>query len=201
MRWPGGEHRCSRRVYNDEGGATITIGAAETTIEVCAAYPRRGGQLVSAPARYRVPGRAVAVRYRIRSASRWRRGQRAVELAAEQATRLPALVVVRATGPYAPGGPDEGQTIARVGPQDIALGQPVTFKVAVARGPAWVACFVDPEGPEAQAGRILLFPPPRERCRYGEPRARCRHPLSVLLRGDLRAANLVPVHGPGEPAR
>jgi hypothetical protein len=162
VRWPGGEHRCSRRVYNDEGGATITIGAAETTIEVCAAYPRRGGQLVSAPARYWVPGRPVAVRYRIRSGGRWRRGQRAVELAAEQATRLPALIVVRATGPYAPGGPDEGQTIAYVEPQDIALGQPVTIKVAVARGPAWVACFVDPEAPETQAGRILLFPPPAQ---------------------------------------
>ena len=121
--WPGGERHCSRRVYDDEGGAVITVGAAETTVEVRAVYPQRGGRLTAPATRVQVPGRGVAVRYRIRRASRWHPRQRTIELAAEQATRLPALVVVRSTGRYVPDDPSEGETVARVGPQDIAPGQ------------------------------------------------------------------------------
>ncbi len=162
VRWPDGEHRCSRRVYDDEGGAVITVGPAETTIEVRAVYPRRGGRLVSPGAKVRVPARGVAVSYRIRGTSRLRPGKRRFELVTEQVTRLPALVIVRTTGPYAPDDPYQGETIARVEPQDIRPGQPVTITVAVAKGPAWIACFVDPQAPEAQARGILLFPPPPE---------------------------------------
>jgi hypothetical protein len=165
VRWPGGEHRCSRRVYHDEGGVVLTVGAAETTIEVHAIYPRRGGQVVSAGASCLVPGRGVAISYRIRSAGWWRRRQRAVELVTERATSLPALVVVRTTGPYPPDDPSEGTTIERVDPRDVTPGQPATFRVAVGRGPAWVACFVDPEAIEEQADGILLFPPPAEEMR------------------------------------
>jgi hypothetical protein len=158
VRWPGGEHRCSRRVYHDEGGVVVTVGTAATTVEVRAVYPGRGGQRVSPGARACIPARGIAVSYRIRR-RRWRRRQRTVELATEQATRLPALVVVRATGPYPPDDPHEGETIARVEPRDITPGQPATFTVGVTRGPAWVACFVDPETPEPQARGILLLPP------------------------------------------
>jgi hypothetical protein len=165
MRWPGGERRISRRVYEDEGGATITIGMAATAIEVCAVYPRRGAKLVSAGVVCHVPSRGVAVRYRIRGAGPWRPRQRTVELACEQATRLPALVVVRSTTPYPPDEPHQGEVIAHVEPQDITPGQPVTLTVAVARGPAWMACFVGPEVPEEQARGILLFPPPAEEMR------------------------------------
>ena len=69
---------------------------------------------------------------------------------------------MRTTGRYAPDDPAEGQAIGHVEPQDITPGQPVTVQVEVTKGPAWVACFVDPEGAEAEAGRILLFPPPAE---------------------------------------
>jgi hypothetical protein len=165
VRWPGGEHRCSRRVYHDEGGVVLTVGASETAIEVQAIYPRRGGQVVSAAARCLVPGRGVAISYRIRGAGWWRRRQRAVELVTERATHLPALVVVRTTGPYPPDDPSEGETIERVEPQDMTPGQAATFRVAVGRGPAWVACFVDPEATEAQGCGILLFPPPAEEMR------------------------------------
>jgi len=162
VRWPGGEHRYSRRAYHDEGGVVLTVSAAETTIEVYAIYPRRGGQIVSAAATRRVPDRGVAVRYRILSAGWWRPRQRTVELVTERDIRLPALVVVRTTGPYAPDDPSEGETIKRIEPQDITPGQRVTVTVAVGRGPAWVACFIDPEVTEAQARGILLFPPPAE---------------------------------------
>jgi hypothetical protein len=112
-----------------------------------------------------VPGRGVAVPYRIRSAGPWRPRQRTIELACEEAVRLPALVVIWSTDPYPPGEPHEGEVIARVPPQDVTPGQPVTLTVTVARGPAWVACFTDPGAPGDQARAILLFPPPAEEMR------------------------------------
>ena len=165
VRWPGGEHRCSRRVYDDEGGVVITVGAAETTVGVCAVYLRPGGVLTSPGVQIRIPARGVAVRYRIRRASRLRPRQRIIEFVAEQAARLPALVVVRTTGRYAPDDPSEGTTIARAAPQPIAPGQPVSLSVEVARGPAWLACFVDPDTPETDAREVLLFPPLAEEMR------------------------------------
>jgi hypothetical protein len=159
VRWPGGEHRCSRRRYEDEGGVTITTGPAQTTVEVRAAYPRRAGQLISPGVKTQVPARGVAVSYRILHSS-WRPRQRTFELVTEEATRLPTLVVIRSTGRYAPDNPGEGETIKRIEPQDISPGQPVTFTVEAGKGPAWVACFVDPDAPEAAACAILLFPPP-----------------------------------------
>jgi hypothetical protein len=166
VRWPDGELRISQRAYIDDGGGPlITIGLAETTIEVRAVYPQRGGQRVSAAATYRVPARGIPVPYRIRSAGPWRRRQRTVEVTCEQAIRLPALVVVLSTGSGPPDEPQEGETIARVPPQGVAPGQPVTVTVTVTAGddPAWVACFVDPEVPGKQARAILLFPPePKE---------------------------------------
>ena len=165
VRWPSGEYCCSRRAYEDDGGVAVTVGAAETTIEVRAVYPQRGGQLVSSSANASVPARGVAVSYRILNTSRWRPRQRTFKLVTERATRLPTLVVVRTTGPYAPDEPHQGETIKHVEPQDITPGQPVTFTVEVAKGPAWVACFVDPDSPEALTRGILLFPPPAEEMR------------------------------------
>ena len=161
VRWPGGEHRCSRRVYDDEGGVVVTVGPTEVAIEVRALYPQPSGRLTAPAAQVRVPARGVAVHYRIGRASRWHPQRRLVELSAERETRLPALIVVQSTGPYAPDDPAEGETVERAGPQPIAPGQPVTIAVEVTKRPVWLACFVDPvtTGPDG-AGRVLLFPPP-----------------------------------------
>ena len=160
IRWPGGERRCSRRVYDDEGGVTITIGPEETSIEVRAVYPHPSGRLIAPAALARVPRRGVAVSYRIRRPGPLRPRQRIVELIPERPTHLPALVLVLTTGPYAPDAPDGGETVARIEPQPIAPGQPVTITVELPRGPAWLACFVDPGAPAADARAVLLFPPP-----------------------------------------
>ena len=160
IRWPGGERRCSRRVYDDEGGVRITVGPAETCIEVRAVYPHPSGRLTAPAALVRVPGRGVAVSYRIRRAGPLRPRQRIVELIPERPTRLPALVLVRTTGPYAPDDPADGETVGRIEPQPIEPGQPVTITVELPKGPAWLACFVDPDVPDADARAFLLFPPP-----------------------------------------
>jgi hypothetical protein len=162
--WPGGERHCSRRVYDDEGGAVITIGATEATIEVGAVYPQRDGNLTAPGTRVHVPARGVAVTYRIRG-SRWHPRQRTIEFAAERTTRLPGLVVVRSTGRYAPDDPSEGETVAQVGPQDITPGQIVALPVQVVKGRAWLACFIDPDTAEADARDVLLFPPPAKEMR------------------------------------
>ena len=69
-------------------------------------------------------------------------------------------MLVRTTGRYAPDDPAGGETIARIEPQPIAPGRPVTITVELPRGPAWLACFVDPGAPAADARAVLLFPPP-----------------------------------------
>jgi hypothetical protein len=160
IRWPGGERRCSRRVYDDEGGVTITVGPAETSIEVRAVYPHPGERLTAPAALVRVPGRGVAVSYRIRRPGPLRPRQRIVELTSERPTQLPPLVLVRTTGPYAPDDPSGGETVGRIEPQPIVPGQPVAVTVELPRGRAWLACFVDPGAPAADARAILLFPPP-----------------------------------------
>ena len=164
VRWPGGEHRCSRRVYDDEGGLMVTVGPTEVAIEVRALYPQPSGRLTAPAAEVRVPARGMAVHYRIRRASRFHPQRRLVELSAERETRLPALIIVQSTGPYAPDDPAEGETVERAGPQPIAPGQPVTIAVQVTKRPAWLACFVDPAttGPDGTdgAGHVLVFPPP-----------------------------------------
>jgi hypothetical protein len=178
IRWPGGEQHCSRRVYADEGGAVIPVGPDAVTVEVRGVYPRREGRTTSPGARVEVPGRGVAVSYHIRPVGgltgqlgrlgRRRPQQVMIELTTEmvcgpgagQAVRVPALVVVRSTGRYAPDDPSQGEVVARIEPQPLVPGQPVTVPVEVAWGPAWLACFIDPAAPAADARRILLFPPP-----------------------------------------
>ena len=165
VRWPGGELRQSRRAYGDEGGAVISVGPAETTIEVRAVYARQGRRVVSSCAREVVPARDVAVSYRVRGASRWRR-ELTFELTAERAVRLPPLVVVRGTAARPPGDAFEGEIVARQPARDIEPGRPVSFSVPAAGGPDRVACFVDPEAAPSQATAVVLYPAPA----YGSTR-------------------------------
>ena len=163
--WPGGEHHCSRRVYDDEGGVTITVGLVETPLQVRAVYSHPDGALTAPGVRTTVPGRGVTLNYRIRRVSRIHPRQRVVEVAAELPTTLPPLVVVRATGPYAPDDPADGEAVAHIETQSITPGQPVRVTVEVPKGPAWLACFVDPGSPGADTGSVLLYPPPAEEMR------------------------------------
>ena len=141
VRWPGGEPRCSRRVYDDEGGVTITVGPAETFIEVRAVYPHPGGRLTAPAALVRVPGRGVAVSYRIRRAGPLRPRQRIVEFTPERPTRLPAARAGADHRPVRrPTTRPEARRSARIEPQPIAPGQPVTITVELPKGrPGWPA--------------------------------------------------------------
>ncbi len=189
IRWAGQERRCSWRAYHDEGGATVTVGPAETRIEVRAVYPHPGGPLTAPAAWTTVPARGVAVHYRIRRGGLRHRRQRTVEFVPERAVRLPAIVVVRTEGRYIPDDPAEGETLVRVGPQDVTPDQHATVTVEVRRGSGWLACFVAPDPPDppdppgvpgnpggpdppgtpdapvAGEAAVLLFHPPAEEMR------------------------------------
>jgi hypothetical protein len=170
--WAGREQRRSRRAYEDEGGAVITVGAAETTVEVRAVYSRQGRQVVSGCARCQVPGRAVEVSYRLRSAARRRRREYTFELTAERTACLPPLVVVRGSTPAAPEHAYDGEIVARREPEDIEPGRPVTFTVTAPRERRGMACFIDPAAPPDQASAIVLGPPPAGRARAAKPAQR-----------------------------
>jgi hypothetical protein len=165
VRWPGGEHRCPRRVYEDEGGVTITVGRAAARIEVRLVYPHPSPPQTGPAAKVQVPGQGIRVDYRVRRPRRPFSRQRIIELAAEHAARLPALLVVRSTGRYPPDDPAEGETVTRIPAQPIAPDQPVTVTVEPEQGPAWLACFVDPDEPCSDAPAIVLCPPPGDEMR------------------------------------
>ena len=165
VRWPGGEYRCPRRVYEDEGGVTVTVGRAATRIEVRLVYPHPGPPQTGPVAGVDVPGQGVRVDYRVRRPRRPFSRQHVIELAAEHAVRLPDLLVVRSTGRYPPDDPAEGETLARVPAQPITPEQPVTITVEPAQGPAWLACFTDPGEPCAGGPPIVLCPPPGDEMR------------------------------------
>jgi hypothetical protein len=134
-------------------------------IEVCAVYPDPGGELTAPAVQAVVPGRPIALKYRIRRMSRLHRRQRVVEITTERPTRLPALVVVRATGRYPPGDSVEGEAVAHIGPQPITPEQPVSVTVEPPKGPAWLACFIDSGSSDADGQGVLLFPPAAEEMR------------------------------------
>jgi hypothetical protein len=159
VRWPGGEQRRSRRAYEDEGGAVVTVGAAETMVEVRAVYSLQGRQVVSGSARRLVPARAVAVGYQFRRAARRSRREYAFELTAERAVCLPPLVVVRGSTLNPPEHAYDGEIVARRPPEDIAPGRPVSFTVTGPREARGMALFVDPAAAPDQASAVVLYPP------------------------------------------
>ena len=173
VRWPGGEQRRSHRAYKDEGATIfLTVGPAETTVEVRAVYSQRGRQVVSSCARFPVPDRGVFVSYQVHGASRWRPREVTFELTAEQAVRLPLLVVVRGTEQDSPDDAYDGEVIDRRSPEDIEPGHPVSFTVTAPGGPRSVACFVDPAASPDEASAIVLFPPPAPVTRTVKPQRR-----------------------------
>ena len=172
VRWSGGERRRSRRAYEDEGGAVITVGPAETMVEVRAVYSVQGRQVVSGPARRLVRARAVAVDYQFRTAARRSRREYAFELTAERAVLLPPLVVVCGTTLDPPEHAYDGEIVDRHPPEDIVPGQPVSFTVTGPREPRGMALFVDPAAAPDQASAIVLYPPPAAGTRTGKPARR-----------------------------
>ena len=55
--------------------------------------------------------------------------------------------------------------MAHIEPQSITPAQPVKVIVELPKGPAWLACFIDPGTSVTGAQGVLLFPPAAEEMR------------------------------------
>ena len=166
VRWPGGEHRCSRRVYDDEGGVVITSVRRRRPSRSVRSTCGAAAVLTSPGVQIRIPARGVAVRYRIR------RGKPPAAAAADHRVRR------RAGGPAArPGGrADHGP----VSPDDPSEGDDDRARRAAAhrtrpagvpvgrggQGPGLAGLLRRPGRPRRRTpGEVLLFPPPAEEMR------------------------------------
>ena len=126
-----------------------------------AVYPHPGERLTAPAALVRVPGRGVAVSYRIRRAGP--AAPPAADRRAHLRTAHPACPRSCSCGPPARTPPTTRPKARRSGGSSRSPSRPASrwrSPSNCARGRAWLACFVDPGAPVADARAILLFPPP-----------------------------------------
>jgi hypothetical protein len=155
--WPGGERRCTRRQYDDEGGPTIPVGSAEVVVQVRAIHPDPVAELVALAVSVTVAARPAMVQYH------WRKslGRRLLELTTDQACELPELIVVRSTAAYPPDEPSDGVEVIRLPPVSIRPEAPLRIPVRLPRrATGFLACF-----PASRDHGLLLFPPPHSEMR------------------------------------
>ncbi len=158
--WPGGERRCSRRVYDDEGGMSIPIGSGEAVVTVSAVHPDTTAELVSPPVSVTIPARQAKVSYRWLRAGPLRPGRRLLELTTDRPCQLPELVVVRSTAAFPPDEPADGVEVVRLPPTSVEPGAPLKIPVELPRrATGYLACFI---AASHDAGPLLFPPPPRE---------------------------------------
>jgi hypothetical protein len=158
--WPGAERRCSRRVYDDEGGALIPIGPGEVVVTVSAVHPDTTAELVSPAVTVTIPARQAKVSYRWLKAGLLQPGRRLLELTTDRPCELPELVVVRSTAAFPPDEPADGIELARLPPISIVPGAPLKIPVELPRrATGYLACFV---AASRDAGPLLFPPPPSE---------------------------------------
>ena len=158
--WPGGERRCSRRVYDDEGGVTIPVGPDEVTVRVSAVHPDSAADLVAFAVPVTIPARKAQVRYRWLKAGPTRPGRRMLELTTDRPCELPELVVVRSTAAYPPDELSDGIEVTRLPPASVTPGVPLKLPVDLPKkATGYLACFT---AAGCDAGLLLFPPPPNE---------------------------------------
>jgi hypothetical protein len=158
--WPGGQRRCSRRVYDEEGGASIPVGPDEIVATVSAVHPDPAAELIAFAIAVTIPARKAKVRYRWLKAGPLQFGRRLLELTTDQPCELPELVIVRSTAAYPPDEPGDGVEVTRLPPASITPGTPLKVPVELPRGTSgFLACFT---AGDRDAGPLLFPPPPSE---------------------------------------
>ena len=153
--------RCSRRVFEDDGGFAAFMGYAAQRVEVWAAFKEAGGEVFTAPAETEVPGIGVPVRYSFRRVpgplgTIRRRRLRELVLTSEHPCILPALVVIESKRPGIPRDlHDDDDILAKIPGRPIEPGEELREVVRLGpRGPSWIGCFIDPDaaGRASRAG-------------------------------------------------
>ena len=166
------EQACSRRKYDAEGGFSAVMGYAEQHVAVWAVIAGADGKEVTNPAEIVVPGTGIPVHYDIRRVLGFgglvslirRRRRRRVRVRATRPCNLPDVVVIESRRPGIPLGPDDGTAVGRITRQHMEPGSSLEVVVELgARGPSWLACFVDPARPAQARDQVTLAPAPGAR--------------------------------------
>ena len=146
-----GSARCSKRLFEHDGGFELPIGRARMTITVEALV--YGDRLDGEPPSPLLvePPRPV-----IRYDPSVRKGRRkwtvTVTFTGEIDCSLPPVLVVLGTGSYMPASTRDGEVVHTVPPQPVAAGSPasVSFELAPQQGTRWLVCL--PTDADADAG-------------------------------------------------
>lgn len=138
-----GSARCSRRMYEHDGGFELPVGQAGVTITVEAlAYGERlDGE---PPSSLRVEPPRPAVRYDPLVRKGRRNWEVTVTFTAAADCSLPDVLVVRGTGSYMPASISEGEVVHVVSGRPLIAGSPfgATFGLAPQRGTCWLVCLL-----------------------------------------------------------
>jgi hypothetical protein len=137
---------CVLRRFEDDGGFEIDIGPQPGIASVRSVYRDSDAEIVSSPVEIPVPGRDATIRYAFRRKTRWTPWRRSrLVLTADQALRMPPLVVVHSVGRVMPLRAEQGTAILRVPGADLSPAAAVSVPVPAPprRGPDWLTCFFD----------------------------------------------------------
>ncbi|MFF5001666.1 Hsp70 family protein [Streptomyces phaeochromogenes] len=146
-----GNVRCSRRVYEHDGGLDLVVGRGGVTLTVEAMVPGGEGGW-EPPSSLEVPSGLPVVRYEPAVRRRLRGKVATVSFTSETNCRLPALHVVLGRGRYRPAHPADGTVVHEIPPQQIEAHSPLVVEFPFpsgrsARGDAWLVCFpAEPPG-------------------------------------------------------
>jgi Hsp70 protein len=135
-----GSARCSRRLYNHEGGFEIPVGrdGVMVTVEALGYGPEFDG---SPPSALRVEPALPAVMYDP-AVHGWRKWTATVTFTSPVDCELPPVFAVLGTGGYKPESTKDGEVVQVIPAQPLSAGQPavVTFELAPRRGTCWLVC-------------------------------------------------------------
>ena len=144
---PRGDARCSRRVYEHDGGFDIAIGSGAATITVEALVPVV--ELDGPPSVLRVEALAPVVRYDPVVRRGLRHRPVTLTFTSDRDCQLPPVVVVHAVGRLRPDGPHQGTIVHEIPARPLIARQPsqASFELPSLPASSWLVCF--PADPDA----------------------------------------------------
>ncbi|WP_030324710.1 Hsp70 family protein [Streptomyces sp. NRRL B-3229] len=140
-----GDVRCSRRVYEHDGGLDLVVGRGGVTLTVEAMVPGEADAW-EPPSSLTVSSGLPVVRYEPVVRRRLHRKVARVSFTSETSCLLPALHVVLGRGRYRPAHPADGTVVHEIPPQRVEAHTPLVIEFPYPssrsdRGDAWLVCF------------------------------------------------------------
>jgi actin-like ATPase involved in cell morphogenesis len=143
--------RCSRRVYEHDGGFVLTIGRGGATVTVEALLP--GDDLDDRPpSALRIEPLVPVVTYEPAVRRGLRRWTVSVTFTSEADCELPPALLVLGIGSYRPTSTRDGEILREIPAGRLKAREPfvVSFETHPRRRPCWLVCLpADPDSPDA----------------------------------------------------